>query len=43
MKDKALSSGKGEIVMYVVLGVTGVGLLVDAFVFGGAVGTSLGL
>lgn len=43
MRGRALSSGKGEIVMYVVIGVIGIGLLVDAFVLGGAVGTSLGL
>ncbi len=43
MKDNSYTSGIGEIVMYVVLGIVGVGLLVDAFILGGAIGTSLGM
>ena len=40
---KEYGSHIGVIVMYVVLGVIGVGLLVDAFVLGGAIGTRFGL
>lgn len=43
MKDTSFTTGRFEVLLYVVLGTVGIGLLVDAFVLGGAIGTSLGL